>query len=223
MRRLLDPGHYACGAVTYQLSSAGPATAADLRAAQERERLLAAELPRVREAATAWRNGLGGLLAALVGFSLIKGRSDISQLAGYWSVWVGILLLAALIAGAAGALLLIRAANGRPSVVPARELLSRNTADHIEAVTAASALRRGIVLTLGCAALLVAAVGATWYGPARDKPALQITVPGGTICGSIVALNDGNLTLKTAAGEVTTNLADASAMQALASCPVPGT
>jgi len=222
MWRLLDPGHHASGAMTYQLSPAGPATEADLRAAQERERLLAAELPRVREAATAWRNGLGGLLAALVGFSLIKGRSDISQLAGSWAVWVGILLLAALIVGAAGALLLIRAANGRPSVVPARELLSRNTADHIEAVTAAGALRRGIALTLCCAALLVAAVGATWYGPARDKPVLQITVPGGTVCGSVVALSDGNLTLKTAAGEVTTDLAKASAVQALARCPVPG-
>jgi hypothetical protein len=204
--------------MTYQLSSAGPATEADLRAAQERERLLAAELPRVREAATAWRNGLGGLLAALVGFSLIKGRSDISQLAGSWAAWVGILLLAALILGAAGALLLIRAANGRPSVAPARELLSRSTADHIEAVTAAAALRCGIALTIGCAALLVAAVGATWYGPARDTPVLQVTVPGGTVCGSVVALNRGDLILKTAAGEVTTNLAEASAVQALTAC-----
>jgi len=207
--------------MTYQLNAA-KATEADLRAAQEGERLLAAELPRVREAATAWRNGLGGLLAALVGFSLIKGRSDVSQLAGSWAVWVGILLLAALVAGAAGALLLIRAANGRPAVVPARELLSRNTADHVEAVTAAGALRRGIALTLGCAALLVAAVGATWYGPGREKPVLQVTVPGGTVCGSVVALTDGNLTLDTAAGEVTTKLAEASAVQPLTSCPQPG-
>jgi len=208
--------------MTYQLNAA-KATEADLRAAQEGERLLAAELPRVREAATAWRNGLGGLLAALVGFSLIKGRSDVSQLAGSWAVWVGILLLAALVAGAAGALLLIRAANGRPAVVPAGELLSRNTADHIEAVTAAGALRRGIALTLGCAALLVAAVGATWYGPGREKPVLQVTVPGGTVCGSVVALTDGNLTLDTAAGEVTTKLAEASAVQPLTSCPQSGT
>jgi len=209
--------------MTYQLGAADLATEADLRAVQERERLLTAELPRVREAATAWRNGLGGLLAALVGFSLIKGRSDISQLAGSWAVWVGILLLAALVAGAAGALLLIRAANGRPAVVPASELLSRNTADHIEAVTAAGALRRGIALTLGCAALLVAAVGATWYGPGRDKPVLQVTVPGGTVCGSVVALANGNLTLDTTAGQVTTKLAEASAVQPLTSCPQAGT
>ena len=222
MWRLLDLDHLAPGAVTYQLGPAGPATEADLRAARERERLLAAELPRVREAATAWRNGLGALLAALVGFSLIKGRSDISQLAGAWAAWVGILLLAALIAGAGGALLLIRAANGRPSVVPAHELVTRSAADHIEAVTAAAALRRGIALTLSCAALLIAAVGATWYGPGRDRPVLQVTTPSGTICGQVVRISHGNLTLRTAAGENTADLAQASAVQALAHCPASG-
>lgn len=219
MWRLLGPNHLISGAVTYQLTPGPRADGADLRAARERARLLAAELPRMREAATAWRNGLGGLLVALVGFSLIKGRSDVSQLSRSWAAWVGLLLLAALIAGASGALLLIRAANGRPSVVPVRELLSRSAADHIEAVNAAAALRRGIALTLSCAALLVAAVGATWYGPGRDEPGLQITTPSGTVCGSVVALSDGILTLRTAAGQVTAHLGEASTMQAVARCP----
>lgn len=205
-----------------QLSPGHSATVADLHAARERERLLLAELPRVREAATAWRNGLGGLLAALVGFSLIKGRSDIGELAGHWAALVGILLLAALIAGTVGALLLIRAANGRPSVASTRQLLSRSVADHLEALAAATALRRGIVLTLTCAALLVAAVGATWYGPARDKPFLQIATPSGTICGSVVRVSHGSLTLNTAAGEVTTDLAAVSAIEAVVGCPEPG-
>ena len=109
--------------MSYRLEPGSRAKSADLRAAREYYRLLSAELTRVRQAATAWRNGLGGLLAALVGFSLIKGRSDISQLAKPWAVGVGIMLLAALITGAAGALLLIRAANGRPSVTSARELM----------------------------------------------------------------------------------------------------
>lgn len=209
--------------MTYHLTPGPQADVADLRAARERGRLLAAELPRVREAAAAWRNGLGGLLAALVGFSLIKGRSDVSQLARSWAAWVGILLLAALIAGAAGAMLLIRAASGRPSVMPVHELLSRNAADHIEAVTAAAALRRGIALTLICAALLVAAVGATWYGPQRNGPVLQVTTPSGTFCGPAVALSDGNLTLRTAGGQVVVDLEEAAAIQAAAHCPKPGT
>ena len=209
--------------MSYRLEPGSRAKSADLRAAREYYRLLSAELTRVRQAATAWRNGLGGLLAALVGFSLIKGRSDISQLAKPWAVGVGIMLLAALITGAAGALLLIRAANGRPSVTSARELMPRIAADHIEASAAATALRRGIALTLSCSALLVAAVGATWYGPANDTPALQITTPGGTECGSPVGLSHGVLTLKTATGEVSTDLTAASAVQAVANCQGPGT
>jgi len=205
--------------MTVNLGPAGPATEADLRAAQERERLLAAELPRVREAATAWRNGLGGLLTALVGFSLIKGQSDIGQLAVPWAACVGIILLAAVISGAGGALLLMRAANGRPTVTPARELRSRTAADHIEAVAAAAALLRGIGLTLSCAALLVAAVALTWYGPGRAQPMLETTTPSGTVCGSPAGISNGNLTLMTAAGAVTVALAQASAVQAVAHCP----
>lgn len=219
MRRLLDPHHLGIGAVTYQLKPGPPATAADLRAARERGRLLGAELTRVREAATAWRNGLGGLLTALIVFSLIKGRSDIGQLATFWSALVGILLLAALITAAAGAVLLIRAANGRPFIAPTGELLSRSPADHIEALAAATALRQGIVLTLGCVAFLAAAVGATWYGPGRGGPALQITTPAGTFCGAVVGMNGGSLILQTASGQVTAVLGEASAVQVLARCP----
>jgi hypothetical protein len=37
-------------------------------------------LSRMRTDAVVWRNGLGALLAGPVGFSLIKGRSDVSTL-----------------------------------------------------------------------------------------------------------------------------------------------
>jgi hypothetical protein len=63
--------------MSFQLRPGPSATPADLRAAQERERLLRSELPRVRAAAAAWRNGLAGLLAALAGFGFIKGQSDL--------------------------------------------------------------------------------------------------------------------------------------------------
>jgi len=52
----------------------------------------------------------------------------------------------------------------------------------------------------------VAAVGATWYGPDRDNPALQVTTPAGTACGSMVRLDHGLLVLRTKAGEVASDL-----------------
>ncbi|MET9087863.1 hypothetical protein ABZX77_39300 [Streptomyces sp. NPDC004237] len=196
-----------------------PATPADLRLAQERDRLLRTELPRVREAATAWRNGLGGLLAALIGFSLIRGRSDIGQLVEHWAVAVGVLLLAALLVGATGALLLLRAAHGRPAVTSARDLLPPPVGDHIEALDCAKALRRGITLTLACALLLLSAVATTWYGPERSAPMTQVTTPAGTFCGSTVRVARGTLVLKTSAGEVTIALSSASTLTATAACP----
>lgn len=196
------------------------ATHDDLRLAQERDRLLRTELPRVQQAAAAWRNGLGALLAALIGFGLIKGRNDISQLDPRWGGWVGVLLLAALLTGACGALLLIRAAHGRPAVTSVRELPSSRATDHIEALACAAALRRGIGATLGCALLLVTAVGLTWYGPERAKPALRVHTVTGVVCGTAVRLSPGGvLVLKTDAGEMTVDLTTATAVTAVDRCP----
>jgi hypothetical protein len=207
--------------VSGSLAPGPSATPADLRAAQNRELLLRTELPRVRQAAAAWRNGLGGLLAALVGFSLIKGRSDITRLAPDWAVAVGLLLLAALLAGTTGALLLIRAANGRPSVASVRDLLPRAAAEHIEALASATSLRRGIGLTFGCTALLVAAVATTWYGPAKDEPMLRVSTPDGTVCGVILRVDHGGVVLDTAAGEVRVILSIASTVEPVATCQAP--
>ena len=204
-----------------QIVSAGPpATPDDLRAAQERDRLLSTELPRVRSAAAAWRNGLAGLLTALAGFSLIKGQSDISQLAVTWAIGAGVALLAAFLAGAAGALLLIRAANGQPAITHVRRLLTRTAADHEEALAAASALRGGIALTLACSAFLVTAVGLAWYAPPRI-PGLQVTTPAGTLCGSLLQLSEGKLMIDTATGAVTLNQTQPSTVQPVDGCPSP--
>lgn len=198
----------------------GPlATRDDFLAAKERERLLRTELPQVREVAMAWRNALAGLLTALIGFSLIKGRSDITLLSRSWAVGVGILLLAALICGAAGALLLIRAANGRPKMMRTKDVLVRSAADHLEAIAATRALHRGIVATLTCTTLLVAAVALTWYGPNAKPPALQVTTPGsGPICGTVLRVDQGNLWLKTNTGEVLVLLAEAGRLQPVVRC-----
>ncbi|GIJ77411.1 hypothetical protein SAMN05443287_112140 [Micromonospora phaseoli] len=147
-----------------------PATPTDLRRAQELAGLLRGELDRVRAAALAWRNGLGGLLVALVGFSLIRGRSDVSTLAPGWGGLVGVLLLAAVTAGVAGAVALLRAAHGPLSVTPVATLAPAPLGEHREAVVAARALRVGVWLVLTCTILLIAAVGVTWYAPGRSDP-----------------------------------------------------
>jgi hypothetical protein len=195
-----------------------PATLADLRRRQQVEQLLRTELPRVRAAAAAWRNGLAALLGALLGFGLIKGQSDISRLTHVWAVVAGILLLAALLAGTLGALSLLQAAHGRPKVTPLQGLALGIAADHEEALRSARLLRSGITSTLICAGLLVATVATTWYGPMKDQPQLQVIMPGMSVCGSVIQVSGGMATIKTETGEIAVNLNQAQALRPVSSC-----
>ncbi|MEV8451276.1 hypothetical protein AB0467_01415 [Streptomyces sp. NPDC052095] len=199
-------------------------TPADRLAARHHRALLRGELPRVRESALAWRNGLAALLAGLVGFGLLRGRSDIGSLAAPYAVGVGVVLFLALLCGGAGALSLLRAAHGRPASAALAEpfRLDGTAAAHTEALHAARALARGIPLTLCCAALLTTAVGITWYGPAKEGPFLSVTTPAGTLCGEPLSTAPGSVTLRTGTGRFTADLTLATAVRAVTSCaPLP--
>lgn len=193
----------------------------DLQRAQYRQELIDTELTRVRAAADSWRKGLGGLLAGLVGFSLIKGRSDVSAIAPWASVTVGALLLLAFVVGAAGALLLIRAAHGRPAVVSSGRLQPKAVTTHIEALGSARDLRWGVGATLTCATLLVAALGTTWYAPGRAELRLKVSHEGATDCGSVVRLREDVLVLKTSSGERSIPVADLDGLEPVDDCSGP--
>jgi hypothetical protein len=208
--------------VTLRLSPGPPATPTDRLLAQERYRLLSSELPRVRAAALAWRNGVTGLLAGLVGFGLIRGRTDVGELAAPYDAIVGLLLLTALASGTVAALLFLRAAHGRPAAIAMKDLQPGASADHAEALSAARALTTGLGFSLGCAALLVAAVGMTWYGPAKAKPKLEVVTAAGTACGTVVRVQAGTLTLRTDSGEIGVNLMTAVGARPVDACSRAG-
>lgn len=207
----------------------GPAGVPGDRLAARRHRvLLREELPRVRESALAWRNGLAALLAGLAGFGLLRGRSDVGSLAAPYAVTVGAVLLLALLCGGAGGLSLVRAAHGRPAAPRAAaggthtSGIGSAASDHTEALRAAQALARGVPLTLLCAALLTAAVALTWYGPSKDGPRVAVTTPDGTVCGDPLRTHGGRMTLQTDAGRVTADLTRATTVHAVTSCvPLP--
>ena len=207
--------------MTTQLSPGPPADPRDRAAAARQYQLIRDELPRLRAAALAWRNGLAGLLAGLVGFGLIKGRTDIGELTGPFSAAAGLLLLAALAAGTTAALLLLRAAHGSPAAVRLRGTGQRSVLaiDHDEAMVALRALRLGLAFSLACLALLCAAVGTTWYGPARQGPSIEVVTPAGAFCGEAVQLTHGRLNLKTSSGQIAVDMNTALGVQAVAVCP----
>lgn len=197
----------------------GPAaTPEQHRRAEERAELLRTELARIRSAALAWRNGLAALLTGLIGFGLVKGRSDVSTLDHRWAVAVGLILLAALVGGAVGAALLLRAAHGRFGVVPLSKVPPLDVGNHLEAVASAHALKRGIVATLTCAALLVVAVAATWYGPAKEDPRLRLDFTGGTACGKVLRIANGAVVIEAENGELTVPLDQLRAVKPVDAC-----
>jgi hypothetical protein len=212
--------------MTFRVTPGPSADRAHQVSARHDYQLVKDSLPRVRAAALAWRNGVGALLAGLIGFGLLKGRTDIGQLASPYDAVVGLLLLAALLAGTTAAVLLLRAAHGRPAATAIKEYRAHGGgsalgADHAEALRAASALSRGVVLALSCTALLVAAVGTTWYGPAAKKPSVEILTPAGARCGKVIRMASGLLTLRTDSGEVTLDLSRSTGIRAVDSC-TPG-
>lgn len=206
--------------MTVTLGAGPPATPADRLTAAHTHEAVRTGLPRVRAAALAWRNGVAGLLAGLIGFSLITGRSDIGELAEPFAVIVGVLLLAALLTGIMAAFLLLRAAHGRPATTSLTD--SRHTTalglDHRETIAAARSLTAGLTLGFLCTTFLTAAVATTWYGPAKDEPRISVTTPGGTRCGEVVRLRSGTLTLKTDNGEVEIDMTRADGMSSVDSC-----
>jgi multisubunit Na+/H+ antiporter MnhG subunit len=214
--------------VTINVAAGSPAQPRDRRAAKATRELLSDELSRVRAGALAWRNGLGALLAGLIGFGLVKGRSDVTQLHPFFAAVVGVLLLAALVAGAVAAVLIMRAAHGRPYAVAVREVVDSSAEDPAvagrlgEADASQRSLGRGVALSFLCVALLTAAVGLTWYGPTKDKPRIEVRLVNGTlVCGEVVSLTASQLTLKTPQGQVAIDLSQANGIAAVDSCTLP--
>jgi hypothetical protein len=192
-----------------------PATPADRRQAQDNVVDFETEITRIRTSALAWRNGLAGMLVALLGFSLIRGRADITLLARPFNIIVGSVLFAALLIGVISGLMLLRAAHGYPSHPGLRSVETQRK----EADKAIGDLSRGLVCALLCGAFLVAAVGTTWYGPGKQNSMyIQVFVPSGPICGSVIRINRDMLTLRTSGGERQVTMAEATGLEATGSC-----
>jgi hypothetical protein len=197
----------------------------DRLVARAQRRLPTDELTRVRAMALAWRNGLGALLAGLIGFGLVKGRTDVGSLASPYGVVVGVLLVLALLAGGIAAILVLRAAHGRPAGASMAAVAARPSddpegdAEQVEAGVSARALENGVRLAFVCVTLLVAAVAVTWYGPAKSKPQIAVVTSGSTWCGDVVKLSGGILTLKTDTGQTDVRLGEAVGLRAVAACP----
>jgi hypothetical protein len=172
---------------------------------EERWSQLAADLPfeqaaAARKQAENWRNLLGGLTALVATVGFVGGREDLRELEPPWRLATAAALtlgLAAFVsatfcAGAAAYGLLPR--RSVPTTGKALRVWSRDTVDR-----AGRLLARAAVLSLAGVVLVVAGAWVTWLGPAEEPPsghAVLVEVPGGPMCGELVAWRDGRLLLE---------------------------
>ncbi|MGJ3560396.1 hypothetical protein ACR6C2_25295 [Streptomyces sp. INA 01156] len=208
-----------------RLTPGRPAVAADRAAARRMRQALTEELPKVREAALAWRNGLAGLFVGLLGFGLVKGRTDVGKLASPYDALVGGVLLLSLVCGAVGALYLLRAAHGMPVAAPLApepgpSTAARYAGDHVEA-------GRACGRCAGAWSSPWRAARCWWRaspspGTAGEgDPRLLVKTPAGTECGEPRRTEHGVVVLKTDTGETRVSLADATAVIPVESCREP--
>lgn len=194
----------------------GPSARQIMDEARRRRTRREDELALTRGRATSWAKGIGALLAAVLAFGLVKGRSDITGLAPRAAAGVGVLLLLSLGIALVAVHFLFRAAYGRLRPVPP------GTTDHELAVETMADLRSGLRWAATGTAVLVCAVGLTWYGPAAQGPRLHVVDSTSVSwCGDPVRTLAGVLTLNSAGQEVQIDLATARQLQAVASCPTP--
>jgi hypothetical protein len=141
-----------------------PATPGDLEHARELQELQRGELEAVRAQAEKWRTGLGGLVGLATVIAGVRGASGTAALDTTSKIVSGVLLLLAVVFAAVGSFVSMRAAYGFPGrrlaeasldelVVRRRDRLRRACRD----------LRRAVLLAYLALAMLVGAVGITWF------------------------------------------------------------
>jgi hypothetical protein len=203
--------------VSHKITGARGATREELAEARQVQLLLLDELSRVRGAALSWRNGAAATVAGLVGFGLIKGRSEIGELERPYAIVAGLLLLLSIVAGSLSAYFFLRAAHGRVGFVAVTH--SRESWEHAEAMASIRALRMGIFALMLGSALLIVAVAVTWYGPPMDGPYIRVATPHGFSCARRLERSGSQiLTLVTDAGRTEISAGEVQGASVVSNC-----
>lgn len=166
-------------------TSGGRATPANLAAAKQAIADRAAELDRVRIAATKWQAGLAGILAIATGLLIPALGSTIRELATPFGVVLALAAIAATGIGVAATVAALHASGGIPTV---RGTLTVG-GDHGDALAAIRNLRRAIRLSIVALSLAGVVCLLSWFSPRKaDAPSFeQVEAGSRTVCGQVDA------------------------------------
>jgi hypothetical protein len=177
-----------------------PVSAADREAF---DALVKESLSAVRSMAAAWRTGLTALITLVTTGIILKGRTDTTNLTLPWRIAVTLAI------GAGLALAIMGLWHALAAEVGARTRL--HTLDDIrsryasvqayqvgQAAAAGRRLQAARALVAAALGLLLTGVLLTWWAPAapaRPPAYLNVTRPGGTVCGNLESADGGILRL----------------------------
>lgn len=177
----------------------------------------------VRRLAGRWEQGLRGLLG-LVGVSgLVGAPLAVDRLSGTTQTATGVLLAAVLATAAGGLALVMSAAYGPARLhLPPESATENATLDWDLGEQARKQLRWGRGLAFAALGLLTVAVAVVWLNPGTDTTAPMVrveTTTGVTYCGPLLDAPPGTVALNTAVeGRVELRASDLDAIHTTSSC-----
>ncbi|GGX65375.1 hypothetical protein [Streptomyces hiroshimensis] len=174
----------------------------DRRWAELARELEFGQLPELRRQAEGWRTGLTGLTALFAVLVVLKGRDNLADLPVAARDAATGMLAAAFVLLAAGALLAVRAASGRPgdTIVLGGQALRDWT--RREAVRVARSLVAASVCCVTGVLLVAGAVGVAWS--ATDAPPehlVRVSTGAATACGELAESGARGTRIWTGAGD----------------------
>ncbi|WP_433228907.1 hypothetical protein [Actinomadura formosensis] len=153
-------------------------------------------LPRTREVAEKWRNGLALLSGVVVAAGVVKGRDSIQDVASGYRIAVGVLLAVAVVLGIVSLVLAMLASFGWPSPVTVHRSADLAAWERRESRRAVARLRWSMAGSVAFVSLLVAAIAVTWYAPAKATYVKVVMEDGSSQCGKRLTSDAGMLKLQ---------------------------
>lgn len=193
-------------------------TPEELREARRLAELARDTLPRTRESAEKWRNGVLGMIGIIAAVTLLKGPASLSTMPSGWKV--AVLCLAAGAVGAAilSLMLAMLASFGWPS--PERftsvSRLAEWETDEVQRTVAR--LRWSMVAALVFVTLFVGGLGVAALAPTAEPQIEVVRTDGTTLCGDRLSVTAAAIALRTNGVDVIVPADQIGAVRAVSQC-----
>jgi len=190
----------------------------ELREARRLGELARDTLPRIRESAEKWRNGVLGMIGIIGAVTLLKGPASLSTLPSGWKVAVLCLAVGAVGAAILSLMLAMLASFGWPSPhrFSAVSQLAEWEADEVRRTIAR--LRWSMVAALVFVTLFVGGLGVSALAPTA-KPQIEVVRKDGTaLCGRLLSVTATTVSLQTRGVDVLVPADQIGAVRAVARC-----